>query len=92
MMSCRKFVNISSLLCRSVARFVKIKERTYKVEQNVPDISQVKFLFILYLEDTITKNLKCAGDSKGHLGPKILKAHVMELFSSRQGSLAEKGC
>ena len=26
------------------------------------------------------------------LGPDILKAHVMELFSSMQGSLAEKGC
>ena len=29
---------------------------------------------------------------KVQLGPNILKAHVMELFSSRQGSMAEKGC
>ena len=30
--------------------------------------------------------LKCAGDDKGRLrlGPNILKAHEMELFSSRQ--------
>ena len=33
-----------------------------------------------------------AQESKGRLGPKILKVHVMGLFSSRRGRMAEKGC
>ena len=35
---------------------------------------------------------QCAGDGKVQLGPNILKSHVIELFSSRQGSMAEQGC
>ena len=38
------------------------------------------------------RNAQETGDGKGHLDPNILKAHVMELFSSRPASMAEKGC